>query len=227
MKANLERVISVTEENAVMEGTTIVNTIYDRQGYRVSYISMGRGTFMSPERFRTPALIYVMKGRLKVSSGSKENRHEAIVNAGQEYYRPANEYAGYAADDQDVIFAEMILRTDSEISMRMIPHLVQDAIHLVHYEPGQVSRSHLVNDEFFQLNMLAFSESERKDVLTDKILLLRCMEGNVTIVHENEKHLVTQGMIFIMPKGYSSTLHVSARTKISVLYLTEGENFLL
>jgi|GEM_PF-1382082 Phosphomannose isomerase len=222
MQANLERVISAVEENEVIEGTTIVNTTYDCAGYRISYISMSKGTFMSPERFRSPTLIYVMKGVLRIAIMGKNNRREARITTGQGYFHPAQEYAGYYADESNVIFTEIVLRTDSEIAMRIIPHSPQDLIHLVHYEPGQISRSHLINDEFFQLTLSACSEPERKEFFSDKQpVVVHCMEGRVTLLHNEEQFSLQKGNSFIIPMNYQCTISVSGRTKLAVLYLAD------
>ena len=222
MKANLERVISAVEENEVIEGTTIVNTTYDCAGYRISYISMSKGTFMSPERFHSPTLIYVMKGVLRIAVMSKENKREAFIKVGQGYFHPAQEFAGYYADDSDVIFTEIVLRSDSEIAMRIIPHSPQDLIHLVHYEPGQVSRSHLINDEFFQLTLTACSEPERKEFLCEKQpVVIYCMEGKFSLMHGEEQFNLQKGNSFIIPINYPCTVSVSGRTKLAVLYLAD------
>ena len=40
MQVNFEKVSNPVEENAIVDDTTIMNTIYDYEGYRISHISM-------------------------------------------------------------------------------------------------------------------------------------------------------------------------------------------
>lgn len=221
MQRILGHVINPTEDNAVIAGTTIINTIYDNCDYRISYISMGKGTFVSPERFRSPTLVHVLKGQLRIVILNQKQRRESVVNEGCGYFRPAKEYAGYYADDSDVILCEIILRMDSEVAMRLIPHTSQELIHLVHYEPGQVSRSHLVNDEFFQMNMVAFNESENKEFqAVDRPVFVKCMEGKFVISQEEKKFELQPGEAFVLPPSFNCTFSATSRTKILILYLT-------
>jgi Cupin. len=222
MQVSFEKVINPVEENAVIDGTTIMNTIYDYEGYRISHISMSKGTFVSPERFRSPTMLYVNKGQLRVSVFNKENKREAVVKEGQAYFRPSKEFAGYYADDSDVIVTEIVLNTNSAIAMRIIPHAVQDLIHLVHYEPGQVSCSHLVSDPLFQMNMYAYSELERKaNFYKEQPVIIECMEGQLVIAHEEDKYVLNKGDMFAIPANYTCDISASSRTKIIVLYLCE------
>lgn len=221
MRTNLERVISVVDENSVIDGATILHTTYDRGGYRISHISMGKGTYVAPERFRSPTLIYVRKGQLRIASINKKNKYDVIVKEGQEHFRQGKEYAGYFADDSDVIFTEVVMRPDTEVSMRLIPHQVQDYIHLVHYEPGQASLVHLVNDEFFQMNLIAYSESDRKEFRTEKPVILNCLEGRVTILHGDKQFVLHHGDSFILPAKYACTVCLASRTKVWVLHLAD------
>jgi hypothetical protein len=230
MQSNYERVICPIQENPVIADATIVNTTYDCDGYRISCISMSKGTYMALERFRSPVLIMVRKGemRIDVKGHDDTETRSALIKAGQGYFRPANEYAGYFADTENVIFTEIVLCADSEIAMRIIPHLVQDIMHLVHYEPGQVSRSHLINDEFFQLNMLAYSESEKIDFCCSKQpVSIDCIEGKVTIQHEEDKNDLLPGNSFRIPADYACTVFVSCRTKIIVLYLSDAQRHII
>ena len=221
MQVNFEKVSNPVEENAIVDDTTIMNTIYDYEGYRISHISMSKGTFVFSERFRNPTMLYVNKGQLRVSVfNNNESKKETVVKAGQIYFRPSKEFAGYYADDSDVIVTEIVLNTNSTISMRIIPHAVQDLIHLVHYEPGQVSRSHLVSDPLFQMNMYAYSELERKtNFYKEKPILIVCMEGQLVIAHETDKYVLNKGDMFAIPANYTCDISASSRTKIIVLYL--------
>lgn len=220
MQGYLGKITDPVEENAVIEGTTIINTVYDNCGYRISYLSMAKGTFVSPERFLSPTLIYVLKGQLRIAVMNPKKKREAVVKEGDCYFRPAKEYAGYYADESDVVLCESVLRIDSEIAMRIIPHAVLELNHLVHYEPGQVSRSHLVNDEFFQMNMLAYSELEKKEFKTEKRpVAVKCVEGQFSILHEETKYTLQPGDNFVMPPDYECYISASGRTKILVIYL--------
>lgn len=222
MQVNFEKVINPVEENAVIDDTTIMNTIYDYEGYRISHISMSKGTFVFSERFRSPTMLYVNKGQLRVSVFNKENKREAVVKAGQTYFRLSKEFAGYYADDSDVIVTEIVLNTNSTIAMRISPHAVQDLIHLVHYEPGQVSRSHLVSDPLFQMNMYAYSELERKtNFYKEKPVMIDCMEGQLVIAHGTDKYILNKGNMFAVPANYACDISASSRTKIIVLYLCD------
>lgn len=225
MKVNQERILSIVEENEAVDDTTIVNTTYDRDGYRISHISMGKGTFMATERFRTPSIITVHKGVLKVVVKSKNFQKEVLVHTGQGFYKQANEFAGYHADNGDVIFTEYDLHNDSELSLRIVPHVVQDIIHLTHYEPGQVSRSHLINDEHFQLNMYAFSEPEKKEIKANNPLVITCLEGNVSIVHNDDKFTLSKGKQFLAPTDYDCSLFISGRTKLVVMHLSDNDQY--
>lgn len=229
MKANYGKVVSVIEDNPVIEGSTIVNTVYDCDSYRISYISMSKGTYMFLERFRSPVMLVVYKGTLHLSLKNKKNEvSDVYIKAGQEYYRPANEYAGYYADDENVIFAEITLRRDSEVAMRVIPHRIQDIIHLVHYEPGQVSCAHLINDEFFQFNMMAFSESEKIEFHCKKQpVSINCVAGKVTIQHDDEHYVLFPGKCFHIPLNYDCTVFVASRSKLIVLYLSDKERHII
>jgi hypothetical protein len=225
MQAIQGKVINAVEENAVIDGTTILNTIYDNAGYRLSILSMSKGTFVAPERFRTPTLVRVLKGSLLIRTFSKENRREAVVNEGQIYFRPAKEFAGYYANDTNVILEEIVLRADSETAMRVIPHSVLDLVHMVHYEPGMVSRSHLINDEMFQLSMAAFSESESKElVCKDQMVFVQCIEGQYVITHEDSKYVLHPGETFLIMPQYKCRAFATSRTKIMTLHMTEETN---
>lgn len=221
MTKKIGKVFSIVKQNAPMENATITNTVYDQNGYQITYYSLGANTNVIPERNVQQELVVVLQGTLYISLRTHQGRRDIEVREGHGYLRPPMTLCGYDAHEEPCVIREVTLHNDSVLSKKLTETEVFDFKNLIHFEPGMISQAHLLCDRQLTFNMYAISERKEGSQEIIRNTLVGVQQGRAEIRSEGRTCVLEKGEYLFLLANAKCDYAISMNTIISIL---EEEN---
>jgi len=221
MSRKIGEVFSGIKETEILDNTTIVDIIYDRDDYSLVRYALGPNTSIPAERYYNPAVYIVLKGTLELDVIKDGEHHLCEIKKGFGFLRKENQLVGLRGGNEGALCAEVTLRKDSIYSKRLEFNRIFEAKNLVHYEPGQRSILHVIDDELFKVQLIAFSEKFEYEMIVPQEVFIICVEGRADLYYKDKHHILNVGDEFILPRNAVYDVHVSGRSKLCIQYLGE------
>ncbi len=216
MKMIHGQISSVSKENPTIAGCTISNTVYERDGVRMTHFSMGKGTDISAESYPHDTLFFVESGEVEIFD---LNGFSAILKEREVLIMPKEIPFGVRAVTNSV-YTEISQRKEIQMNQLVKKKEVFKVAELVPYQEGKIVNMDVLSNEHMKYVIMAFDDGcALSEHAAPGEAIVTALDGEAEITYEGEKFLLHAGENFVFEKGGLHKVRANGRFKMSLLLM--------